>query len=181
MKITHHCHRLVKNDRFVLFFLVARPSLAHDAPLLSPIPSRSPHACGCCCWPPPPLLRFWCRGRRRGRRSWRRWPTLCCGRTSSATVCCPWGPWPREAARPVRRGRETGCLWCGFCRFLFLRSVPAAPCWPCLRQATADARNSGGIWFVVGRIRADIARATRNRAQGRARLYFVLACVDMMG
>jgi hypothetical protein len=110
MKITHHCHRLVKNDRFVLFSLVARPSLAHDAPLLSPIPSRSPHACGCCCWPPPPLLRFWCRGQRRGRRSWRRWPTLCCGRTSSVTACCPWGPWPREAARPSgAAGKQVAC------------------------------------------------------------------------
>jgi hypothetical protein len=39
----------------------------------------------------------------------------------------PVGTMAAGGSTTVRRGRETGCLWCGSCRLLFLRSVPAAP------------------------------------------------------
>jgi hypothetical protein len=69
---------------------------------------------------------------------------LCDGLLPMGIMATGGGTRREAAARPVRRGRETGCLWCGSHRFLFLRSVPVAPS-PCPRQATADAHSSGGI------------------------------------
>jgi hypothetical protein len=96
MKITHHYYWLVKNDWFFLFFLFRvvplpltrrAPSLPHPVPISSCLRMLLLAAATAVA-----LLASGAEARQ----------TLCCGCTSSATACCPWGSWPREAAHGVR-------------------------------------------------------------------------------